>query len=256
MLKTRIIPTLLFKDVGLVKGTAFESSRRVGPALQAIRVYSIREVDELIFLDITATPNRRGPDLDQIDVLADECQMPLTVGGGVRSVRDIRELLSVGADKVAINSAAIKDKSIIKEGAEFFGSQCIVASIDFRRGSDGRAEVYSECGHVPEGLCPLEWAKELECLGAGEILLTSVCRDGTMDGYDIDMTRQVSDAVSIPVIASGGAGNYKHMEDVLLEGHASAVAAASIFHFTEQTPHEAKLYLETKGIPVRLNYGP
>ena len=252
MLKTRIIPTLLFKDVGLVKGVAFESSRRVGPALQAIRVYSMREVDELIFLDITATSQQRGPDLKLIDELADECFMPLTVGGGVRSVEDIRDLLSVGADKVAINTATIEKSSIIRDGAEQFGSQCIVVSIDFRRHPDGRTEVYTHCGSHPTGRSLVEWACEAEALGAGEILLTSIDRDGTMDGYDIDAIRTVTSAVSVPVIASGGSGNYEHMRDVVLQGGAAAIAAASIYHFTEQTPREAKAYLQGYGIHVRL----
>ena len=252
MLKTRVIPTLLFKDVGLVKGVAFESWRRVGPALQAIRVYSMREVDELIFLDITATANQRGPDLQQIDDLADECFMPLTVGGGVRSIEDIRDLLSVGADKVAINTAALHNPDIIREGAEQFGSQCIVVSIDFRRHPDGHAEVFSSCGSHPTGRTPVEWACEVESLGAGEILLTSIERDGTMEGYELDVIREVTDAVSIPVIASGGAGNYEHMSSAILQGGAAAIAAASIFHFTEQTPREAKLHLQERGINVRL----
>ncbi len=252
MLKTRIIPTLLFKDVGLVKGVGFESWRRVGSAMQALRVYSMREVDELIFLDITATPDNRGPDLHQIDDLADECFMPLTVGGGVRTVDNIRDLLSVGADKVAINSGALANPDLIRQGSEQFGAQCIVSSIDFRRVDGQDAEVFSHCGNQQTGRNPVEWAQEVEALGAGEILLTSIERDGAMEGYDQDILRQVCDAVSIPVIASGGAGNYEHMSQAVLEGHAAAVAAASIFHFTEQTPREAKLHLKQQGINVRL----
>lgn len=252
MLKVRVIPTLLFKDVGLVKGVGFESWRRVGAALQALRVYSMREVDELIFLDITATPQRRGPDLRQIEDLASECFMPMTVGGGVRHVEDIRDLLSVGADKVAVNSGAIKDTELIRHGAEMFGSQCIVASIDFRRLSDGRAEVYSHCGQEATGWDPIKWAKEVAALGAGEILLTSIDRDGTMQGYDIALTRQIAEAVNIPVIASGGAGCYDHFCEAVLEGKAAAVAAASIYHFTEQTPREAKEHMKAHGVPVRL----
>jgi cyclase len=251
MLKTRIMPTLLYKDVGLVKGVGFDSWRRVGAALQAIKVYNMRDVDELVFLDITATPDHRPPAFADIDELADNCFMPMTVGGGVRTVEDIRNLLAVGADKVAVNTAAIETPELIREGASHFGAQCIVVSIDVRRHADGRTEVFSHCGTRPTGLDPVQWAKHAEAMGAGEVLLTSIDRDGTMTGYDIPLTTAVSQAVGIPVVASGGAGNYEHMADALREGHASAVAAASIFHFTEQTPKEAKQYLAARGFPVR-----
>lgn len=251
MLKTRVMPTLLYKDVGLVKGVGFDSWRRVGAALQAIKVYNMRDVDELVLLDIAATPNNRPPAFADIDELADTCFMPMTVGGGVRTVDDIRKLLAVGADKVAVNTAAIETPELIREGANHFGVQCIVVSIDVRRHADGRAEVFSQCGTRPTGLDPVEWAKHAEAMGAGEILLTSIDRDGTMTGYDVPLTAAVSDAVRIPVIASGGAGNYTHMIDVLRDGHASAVAAASIFHFTEQTPKEAKQHLAANGFLVR-----
>lgn len=253
MLKTRVIPTLLFKDTGLVKGMAFDSWRRTGSAMQAIRVYAMREVDELIFLDISATPNGRGPDLEQIDVLADECFMPLTVGGGVRSLTDIRNLLAAGADKVAINTGAIEDPLFIRKAADSFGSQCIVVSIDYRRRSrDGSFEVYSNCGQVPTGKHAADWAAEMASMGAGEILLTSIERDGTMQGYDIPLISNVCRLVDIPVIASGGAGNYDHMVEAVQVGGAAAVAAASIFHFTEQTPRGAKMRMRDAGIPVRL----
>lgn len=252
MLKTRIIPTLLFKDVGLVKGVAFDSWRRVGAALQSIRVYNMREVDELIFLDIAATPSDAPPNFREIDELADNCFMPMTVGGGVRTVEDVRGLLAVGADKVAINTAAIETPELIRAGAEEFGSQCIVVSIDARRSADGKIQVMSHCGQRVSGLDPVRWAKDVESLGAGEILLTSVDRDGTMRGYDVELVRDVSAAVDIPVIASGGCGSYDHMADVLGVTRASAVAAASIFHFTEQTPREAKRYLGERGFRVRL----
>lgn len=252
MIKTRIMPTLLFKDVGLVKGVGFDSWRRVGAALQAIRVYNLREVDELVFLDISATPAGRAPDFTLIDELADNCFMPLTVGGGVRSVDDVRALLAVGADKVAINTAAIERPDLVREAADRFGTQCIVVSIDVRRRADGSAEVVTHCGTRPTGLDPVDWARRVEAQGAGEILLTSVERDGTMRGYDVPLVRDVATAVSIPVIASGGAGAYADMAEVLRETEAAAVAAASMFHFTEQTPREAKLYLKDQGFAVRL----
>lgn len=252
MLKTRIIPTLLFKDVGLVKGVAFDSWRRVGAAMQSIRVYNMREVDELVFLDIAATPGASHPNFREIDDLADNCFMPMTVGGGVKTLEDIRGLLAVGADKVAINTAAVDTPELIRDGAREFGSQCIVISIDVRRREDGRPEAVTHCGRQRTGRDPVEWAKEVEHLGAGEILLTSVERDGTMDGYDVDLVRDVAAAVNVPIIASGGCGNYQHMANVLTQTRASAVAAASIFHFTEQTPHEAKKFLAASGLRVRL----
>lgn len=252
MLKTRIIPTLLHKNFGLVKGVGFDSWRRVGSAMQTIKVYSIREVDEIVFLDITATLEGRPPDFQVIDELADECFMPLTVGGGIKSIDDIYKLLMVGADKVSINSAACDSTKLVKEASNRFGSQCIVVSIDYRQIDDQQWEVYSHSGTRPMGISPLELAKKVEDSGAGEILLTSIDRDGTMKGYNLEVTRKVAQTVSIPVIAAGGAGNYKDMLDVIRIGKASAVTAASIFHFTEQTPIEAKKYLFKNGILVRL----
>lgn len=253
MLKTRIIPTLLMKGVGLVKGVGFDSWRRVGTALQSIRVYNLREVDELIFLDIAATVNGARPDFREIDELADNCFMPMTVGGGVKTIEDIRDLLAVGADKVAINTAAFETPDLIRDGAREFGAQCIVVSIDAKRRADGSAEVLGQCGRLATGRDPVEWAKTVAALGAGEILLTSVERDGTMSGYDVDLVRDVAAAVTIPVIASGGCGNFGHMAEVLSETRAAALAAASIFHFTEQTPRDAKRYLADHGFRVRLS---
>lgn len=251
MLKVRVIPTLLYRDESLVKGVAFDSWRRVGGAMQSIKVYNLREVDELVFVDITATRETRDPDYATVDDLADECFMPLTVGGGVQTVEQARRLLRVGADKVSIGTAAVKDPGIISAIAERFGSQCVVVAIDFR-GAGGRAEVYVESGTRATGLHPVDLAREAQRRGAGEILLTSIERDGTMQGYDVPLTRLVSGAVSIPVIASGGAGSYEHMLEVIRCGGASAVAAGAIFHFTQQTPLEAKRYLADRGVPVRL----
>lgn len=252
MLKVRVIPTLLHKDFGLVKGVKFDPGRRVGPATQAIKVYNLREVDEIAFLDVSATLGGRRPDFRLIDELADECFVPLTVGGGVTTVDDIAELLAVGADKVAIGSTLFATPEIVRAGADRFGAQCIVASLDVRREDSGRCELYSHCGTRPTGRDPVTFAKELEQLGAGEILLTSIDRDGTMRGYDLALVAEVARAVSIPVIASGGAGTYDHLAEAITEGGAAAVAAASIWHFTEMTPMAAKRHMATLGIPVRL----
>jgi imidazole glycerol-phosphate synthase subunit HisF len=252
LLKARIMPTLLFKHVGLVKGVCFDSRRRVGSVMQAVKVYNMREVDELVFLDVSATLDGRPPDFDTVDDVADECFMPLTVGGGVRTVEHVRRLLEVGADKVAINTAAVEEPDLIRRVAERFGAQCVVASIDVRRHSHGACEVYTRSGSHATGRDPVALAREVEMLGAGEILLTSIDRDGTMTGYDIPLTRSVSQAVSIPVIASGGAGTYEHLRSALAEGGAAAVAASSVFHFTQQTPLEAKRFLADHGVCVRL----
>jgi cyclase len=251
MLKVRIIPTLLWKDFGLVKGIGFDSWRRVGTILPAIKVYNTRDVDELILVDITATDEEREPDYESVADLSAECFVPLTIGGGIRSPDHIQRLLHAGADKVSINTAAYSSPSLVTEAANRFGSQCIVASIDARQLSDGTYECFSHSGTASTGRRPDEWARELEERGAGEILLTSVARDGTMSGYDLDLVGKVASSVQIPVIASGGAGNYGHMASVVNIGGASAIAAASIFHFTQQTPLEAKRFLAGKGIAVR-----
>jgi cyclase len=251
VLKKRVIPTLLYKDVGLVKGVGFDSWRRIGDARQSVSLYNMREVDELILLDITASRMGRGPDLALIDELADECFMPLTVGGGVRRVQDVRALLSVGADKVSINTGVIEAPDLIRKAADEFGSQCVVVSIDWRSKEGGGAEVYSHAGTKPTGLDVVDWAVKAEQLGAGELLVTSIARDGTMSGYDLDTISRICAAVSIPVIASGGAGQYRDMLDAHLAG-AAAMAAASIFQFTEMTPKEAKDYLRSHQVPVRV----
>lgn len=251
MLKVRVIPTLLWKDYGLVKGVGFDSWRRVGTVLPAIKVYNTREVDELILVDITATGEAREPDYESVAEFSAECFVPLTVGGGIRNLDHITRLLHAGADKVSINSAAHENPTLITEAANRFGAQCIVVSMDARRLPDGRHECFSHSGTKPTGKAPAAWAREVEALGAGEILLTSIERDGTMQGYDLELIQQVTAAVRIPVIASGGAGNYEHMVAAIQTGKASAVAAASLFHFTQQTPLEAKHYLAKLGIPVR-----
>ena len=251
MLKIRVMPTLLFKEFGLVKGVRFDSWRRVGSVMQAVKVYNMREVDELIFLDISATQEGRRPDFATVDEIADECFMPLTVGGAVRTLDDVRTLLRVGADKVALNTAAVEVPELISETARTFGAQCVVVSIDARRAGGGY-QVYTRSGTAATGTDPVVLARRAETLGAGEILLTSIDQDGTLAGYDIALTRLVSAAVSIPVIASGGAGTYAHFVEAVVEGGASAVAAASMYHFTEQTPLGAKRYMGGRGLRVRL----
>lgn len=251
MLKTRIIPTLLFRDVGLVKGVAFDSWRRVGAPMQAVKVFNMRDVDELVLLDIGAIGNNQEPDYDLVESLAEECMVPLTVGGGVLDSEMVRLLLLAGADKVSINTAAYENPSVISESAKRFGVQCVVASIDCRKNEDGSHQCFSHCGTVATGKEVVSWARELESLGAGEILLTSIDRDGTMEGFDLELVRKVTSEVSIPVIASGGAGNYEDIEQAISLGKASAVSASSIYLFTEATPLDAKKYLAEKGIPVR-----
>lgn len=254
MLKIRIIPTLLWKNFGLVKGVAFNSWRRVGPVLPAIKVYNSRDVDELILVDIMASQEGNEPDHDSVGDFSEECAVPLTVGGGITGLNHIVSLLHAGADKVAINTTAYSNLALIEAAASRFGAQCVVASIDARRFEDGRYGCFSHSATVDAGRDPVEWAKELADRGAGEILLTSIDRDGTMLGYDLELVERVVRAVDIPVIASGGAGNYQHMIDAVKQAGASAVAAASIFHFTEQTPAGAKLAMQAAGIPVRRNF--
>lgn len=253
MLKVRVIPTLLWKNLGLVKGVGFDSWRRVGTVLPSIKVYNTREVDELILVDITASGENREPDYESVAEYSAECFIPMTVGGGIRHLDHITRLLHAGADKITINTAAYQAPALVAQAAQRFGSQCVVVSIDVREKSPGRYECFSHGGTVPTGKDPVLWAKQLESMGAGEILLTSVERDGAMQGYALDLIAAVTAEVSVPVIASGGAGNYQHMAQAVASG-ASAVAAASIFHFTEQTPLEAKNFLAACGVPVRAAY--
>ncbi|MDX2083907.1 MAG: imidazole glycerol phosphate synthase cyclase subunit [Candidatus Melainabacteria bacterium] len=252
MLKTRIIPTLLWKDLGLVKGVGFDSWRRVGTVLPAIKVYNRRNVDELVLLDITATADGREPDYESVAEFCQESFVPMAVGGGIRSLAHIQGLLRAGADKVVINTAAYSHPELITQAAQRYGSQCVVVSIDVLLQPEGTYLCKSHAAQQNTAYTPVEWAKTVEALGAGEILLTSIVRDGTMAGYDLDLLQQVSAAVSIPVIAAGGAGTPEHCLQALTAGGSSAIAAASLFHFTEQTPLEIKQYLHSQGIPVRL----
>lgn len=254
MLKIRVIPTLLWKNFGLVKGVGFDSWRRVGPVLPAIKVYNSRDVDELILVDITASIEDNQPDHDSVSDFSEECSVPFTVGGGITNLQQIVSLLHAGADKVAINSAAYSYPNLVETAASRFGAQCVVVSIDAKRHADGKYSCYSHAATVDTAKTPVEWAREMAARGAGEILLTSIDRDGTMLGYDLELVEQVAKAVDIPVIASGGAGNYGHMIEVVKKAGASAVAAASIFHFTEQTPAGAKNAMQEAGIPVRRNF--
>jgi cyclase len=223
----------------------------VGTLLPAINVYDRRDVDELILLDISATPEGRGPDVETVRDASAECSVPLTVGGGVRTLDDVRALLRAGADKVCINSAAYANPELVSAAAQAFGSQCVVVGIDCRSARDSTC--YSHCGTRAEGVTAVEWARRVEALGAGEILVTSIERDGTMLGYDIDLLSDVVRAVSIPVVASGGAGSYDDIFRALHDASASAAAAASIYHFTELTPLGAKRFLAERGVPVRLD---
>ncbi len=254
MLKVRIIPTLLWKGVGLVKGTGFDSWRRVGPVLPAIKVYNNRDVDELMLVDIEAHQKGEGPDVESVNDFADECFVPFTVGGGITRVEQIAQLLRAGADKVCINTAAYEVPGLVEQAAQRFGAQCVVASIDARRMTDGSLRCFSRSGTLDTGKDPVSWAKALEAQGAGEILITSIDRDGTLSGYDLPLIAAVAQAVNVPVIASGGAGTYEHLREAVQDAGAAAVAAASMFHFTEQTPAQAKLYLASAGVPVRAHF--
>ena len=255
MLTRRIIPCLDVKDGRVVKGVQFVELRDAGDPVEAAAAYDVQGADELTFLDITASHEKRGIILDVVARTAERVFMPLTVGGGVREIADIRNLLNAGADKVSINTAAVHRPEFVREAAERFGSQCIVVAIDARRvpGSDpARWEVFTHGGRNSTGIDALEWAARMESYGAGEILLTSMDQDGTKDGYDIPLTRAISDRVGIPVIASGGVGNLEHIREGLVEGGASAALAASIFHFREYTIAQCKEYLRDHGVPVRL----
>ncbi len=252
MLAKRIIPCLDVMEGRVVKGVNFVNLRDAGDPVDNARFYDEEMADELVFLDITASYEKREIMVDVVRRTAEEVFMPLTVGGGIRNLEDIRKMLKAGADKVSLNTAAVKNPEVIKEGAKAFGSQCIVVAIDAKRRENGGWEVYIHGGRTPTGIDAVEWAKRVEDLGAGEILLTSMDRDGTKIGYDIELTRTISEATTIPLIASGGVGNLQHLYEGIVDGKADAVLAASIFHYREYSIKEAKEYLKERGVPVRL----
>jgi cyclase len=252
MFKVRVIPCLDVKDGRVVKGVNFVDLRDAGDPVEAAIAYDAAGADELCFLDINATHENRGTMMDVVRRTAEACFMPLTVGGGVRTVDDIKTLLRAGADKVSINSAAVANKQFVKEAAEKFGDQCIVVAIDAKR-SGSRWEIFTHGGRKSTGIDAIEFAQEVVSLGAGEILLTSMDRDGTRTGFDIELTRAIADSVAVPVIASGGVGNLDHLVEGIRSGHATAVLAASIFHFGEFTIREAKDHMTRAGLPMRLD---
>jgi cyclase len=255
MLKVRVIPTMLWKQFGLVKGVQFNSWRRVGPVLPAIKVYNQREVDELILVDITGHESADDLDIESIQEFAQDCFVPLTVGGGISKIDQVQNLLEAGADKICINTSAYLHPNLISEIAKRHGRQCIVASVDVRKLAKERTwQCFSHAGKISTGRDVVAWSRELEDRGAGEILITSIDRDGTFQGYDLDLIEEVVNGLKIPIIASGGAGTYQHMVDAVLKSGASAVAAASIFHFTEMTPAGAKAAMREAGIAVRSNF--
>ncbi len=254
MLAKRIIPCLDVTGGRVVKGTKFLNLRDAGDPVECAREYDRQGADELVFLDITASSDGRPTMIAVVQRTASECFMPLTVGGGIRTVEDIRAMLKAGADKTSLNTAAVQNPDVVRAGAERFGSQCIVVAVDARRvpgSSPQRWEVYTHGGRKPTGIDAIEWVRRVESLGAGEILLTSMDADGTKAGYDIELNRTVSEALRIPVIASGGAGTLEHMANVLLNGKADAVLAASVFHFGEYTVNDVKRFLQEKGVCVR-----
>jgi cyclase len=257
MFKVRVIPCLDVKDGRVVKGVNFVDLRDAGDPVEAAIAYDAAGADELCFLDITATHENRGTMLDVVRRTAEACFMPLTVGGGVRTLDDIRTLLRSGADKVSINSAAVSNREFVKQGAEKFGEQCIVVAIDAKRvrraGGSDRWEIFTHGGRNSTGIDAIEYAQEVVSLGAGEILLTSMDRDGTRQGFDLPLTQAIADSVPVPVIASGGVGNLDHLVDGIRQGHATAVLAASIFHFGEFTIRQAKDHMVRAGLPMRLD---
>jgi cyclase len=257
MFKVRVIPCLDVKDGRVVKGVNFVNLRDAGDPVEAAIAYDAAGADELTFLDITASHENRGIMLDVVRRTAEACFMPVTVGGGVRTIDDIRALLRAGADKVSINTAAVNERRFVKDAAEKFGDQCIVVAIDAKKvsgsGEPDRWEIFTHGGRKPTGIDAIAYAREVVALGAGEILLTSMDRDGTRTGFDIALTRAIADAVPVPVIASGGLGNLEHLVAGIRDGHATAVLAASIFHFGEHTVREAKQHMARAGLPVRLD---
>jgi cyclase len=252
MLTTRVIPCLDVDKGRVVKGVNFTNLVDAGDPVEQATYYDSQGADELTFLDITASNENRDILYDLVQKTAEVCFMPLTIGGGVRNLEDIRKLLLAGADKVSINTQAVQNPEIVKDAAEKFGNQCIVVAIDARKVKNGKWEIFTHGGRNATGLDALDWSKKVSKLGAGEILLTSMDRDGTKDGFDLELTKMVSDSIPIPVVASGGVGNLDHLVEGIVHGHASAVLAASIFHFGIHTIVEAKEFMKRKGIPVRL----
>jgi cyclase len=257
MLKIRVIPCLDVKEGRVVKGINFVDLRDAGDPVEAAAAYDQAGADELCFLDITASHEKRGTILDVVRRTAERCFMPLTGGGGVRSVEDVRALLEAGADKVSINTAAVQDRGLVRAAAEKFGTQCIVVAIDAKRvagdGSQPRFEIFTHGGREATGIEAIGYAREVVALGAGEILLTSMHRDGTRQGFDLELTRAIADAVPVPVITSGGVGTLDHLVEGVTEGHASAVLAASIFHYGEHSIGDAKCHMAAAGLPMRLD---
>ena len=251
MLKARIIPCLDVKDGRVVKGVNFVDLRDAGDPVEQARVYDAAGADELCFLDITASHENRDTIFEVVSGTSEQCFMPLTVGGGVRTTDDIRKLLLAGADKVSINTAAVHRPEFVAEASERFGAQCIVVAIDAKSVGEGRWEIFTHGGRKPTGIDAIEWAKKMVGNGAGEILLTSMDRDGTGIGFDIDLTRAIADAIPVPVIASGGVGNLDHLVEGVRDGHATAVLAATIFHFGEYSIQEAKAHMAAAGVPMR-----
>ncbi len=253
MLKCRVIPCLDVKDGRVVKGVNFIDLKDAGDPVESAIAYESAGADELCFLDITASHENRGTILDVVRRTAEACFMPLTVGGGVRTTDDIRNLLLAGADKVSIMTAAVHNRDFVREAAEKFGSQCVVVAIDAKKVSPGRWEIFTHGGRRPTGIDAVDYAKEVTALGAGEILLTSMDRDGTRVGFDIELTRSIADAIPVPLIASGGVGSLDHLVEGIRDGHATAVLAASIFHFGEFTIRAAKEHMQRAGLHVRMD---
>jgi cyclase len=255
MLKVRVIPCLDVKDGRVVKGVNFVDLVDAGDPVEQARLYDRAGADELCFLDITASHENRDILMDVVSATAEQCFMPLTVGGGVRSLEDVRRLLLAGADKVSIMTAAVRRPALVAEAAEKFGSQCIVVAIDAKSVAPDRFEVFTHGGREATGIDAVQWARDMAAAGAGEILLTSMDRDGTRAGFNLPLTRAVADAVPIPVVASGGVGSPHHLAEGVIEGHASAVLAASIFHFGEYSIHRAKAHMRAEGVAVRIEDG-
>lgn len=253
MLKARVIPCLDVQEGRVVKGVNFVDLRDAGDPVECAMAYDAAGADELCFLDITASHENRGILLDVVSRTAEACFMPLTVGGGIRTLEDIRQLLLAGADKASINSAAVSNPDFVREAAEKFGSQCVVVAIDAKRVQPGVWEIFTHGGRRSTGINAVEFAQKVTSLGAGEILLTSMDRDGTKKGFDLELTRSVADAVAVPVIASGGVGNLEHLVAGINEGRATAVLAASIFHFGEYSIPQAKRYMAAAGVPIRMD---